>query len=38
VPGGTHVVELGETVHLGGDVRHVFDVDVDVAALARSVA
>ena len=38
VPGGTHVVELGETVHLGGDVRHVFDVDVDVAALLRSLA
>jgi diaminopimelate epimerase len=38
VPGGTHVVELGESVRLGGDVRHVFDVDVDVPALVGSLA
>ena len=30
VPGGELEVTLGETVRLGGPVRHVFDVDVDV--------
>jgi diaminopimelate epimerase len=35
VPGGVHTVELGETVVLGGDVQHVFDVDVDERDLAR---
>ena len=35
VPGGTHTVVLGDTVILGGDVQHVFDVDVDVDALVR---
>jgi diaminopimelate epimerase len=29
VPGGELAVELGDTVHLGGPVVHVFDVDVD---------
>ncbi|MEZ5170100.1 MAG: diaminopimelate epimerase [Acidimicrobiia bacterium] len=29
VPGGTLRVSLGETVRLGGPVRHVFDVEVD---------
>lgn len=38
VPGGTHLVELGSTVHLSGSVRLVFDVDVDVPALVRSFA
>lgn len=38
VPGGSHTVQLGETVHLGGEVRHVFDVDVDVDALLGSRA
>ncbi len=36
VPGGTHSVVLGETVLLGGAVRHVFDVDVDIDELMRS--
>jgi diaminopimelate epimerase len=30
VPGGRLVVELGETVRLGGPVVHVFDVEVDL--------
>lgn len=30
VPGGTHLVDLGDTVRLGGPVVHVFDVEVDV--------
>jgi diaminopimelate epimerase len=38
VPGGTHTVELGATVVLGGEVRHVFDVDVDERALVRHLA
>ncbi|MEX0665656.1 MAG: diaminopimelate epimerase [Acidimicrobiia bacterium] len=33
VPGGRHTVTIGETVVLGGEVQHVFDVDVDVDAL-----
>lgn len=33
VPGGELVVELGDTVRLGGPVRHVFDVDVDLEQL-----
>ena len=37
VPGGTHTVALGDTVRLGGDVRHVFDVDVDPAEVERSL-
>lgn len=36
VPGGTHTVDVGATIRLGGEVRHVFDVDVDVDALVRS--
>lgn len=35
VPGGKHTVQLGETVMLGGDVQHVFDVDVDERDLLR---
>ena len=34
VPGGELDVELGATVRLGGPVVHVFDVDVDLDALA----
>ncbi len=34
VPGGTHTVELGDTVVLGGEVRHVFDVEIDVRSLS----
>ena len=33
VPGGELDVEIGDTVRLGGPVVHVFDVDVDPAAL-----
>jgi diaminopimelate epimerase len=33
VPGGELAVQLGETIRLGGAVRHVFDVEVDVARL-----
>ena len=33
VPGGELAVELGDTVHLGGPVIHLFDVDVDIDAL-----
>jgi diaminopimelate epimerase len=33
VPGGELRVELGETVRLGGPVRHVFDVTVDLDRL-----
>ncbi len=29
VPGGEHVVELGDSVRLGGPVVHVFEVEVD---------
>ena len=35
VPGGTHTVALGETVLLGGEVQHVFDVEVDERELVR---
>jgi diaminopimelate epimerase len=35
VPGGRHTVELGDTVVLGGDVQHVFDVDIDEHELVR---
>jgi diaminopimelate epimerase len=38
VPGGDLVVDVGETVRLGGPVQHVFDVDVDLDALARGSA
>ena len=37
VPGGEHTVALGDTVTLGGDVQHVFDVDVDVDELVEEV-
>ena len=30
VPGGTHEVDLGETVRLHGPVTHVFDAEVSV--------
>jgi diaminopimelate epimerase len=33
VPGGDLTVDLGDTVRLGGPVRHVFDVDVDADAI-----
>ena len=33
VPGGDLVVEVGDTIRLGGPVVHVFDVDVDPAVL-----
>jgi diaminopimelate epimerase len=33
LPGGVLTVDLGDTIHLGGPVVHVFDVDVDPAAL-----
>lgn len=35
VPGGIHTVALGQTVKLGGEVQHVFDVDVDENELVR---
>jgi diaminopimelate epimerase len=38
VPGGEHVVNLGETVHLGGQVQHVFDTEVDERELVRTLA
>jgi diaminopimelate epimerase len=31
VPGGDLTVELGDTIHLGGPVVHVFDVEVDLS-------
>jgi diaminopimelate epimerase len=37
VPGGELVVEIGETIRLGGPVVHVFDVDVDPAVLMPGV-
>jgi len=38
VPGGEHNVALGETVLLGGEVQHVFDVEVDERELVRRLA
>jgi diaminopimelate epimerase len=35
VPGGDLVVEIGDTIRLGGPVVHVFDVDVDPAVLMQ---
>lgn len=35
VPGGDLSVLVGETIRLGGPVVHVFDVEVDLAALRR---
>jgi diaminopimelate epimerase len=35
VPGGDLIVEIGDTIRLGGPVVHVFDVDVDPAALVH---
>jgi diaminopimelate epimerase len=35
VPGGVHDVSIGPTVTLGGEVQHVFDVEVDEIALLR---
>jgi diaminopimelate epimerase len=37
VPGGTLSVRLGDTVRLGGPVVHVFDVDIDLAAVRERV-
>jgi len=37
VPGGQHAVELGATIRLGGDVTHVFDVEVDRAGVEGNV-
>jgi diaminopimelate epimerase len=31
VPGGTHEVDLAETIRLHGPVTHVFDAEVSVA-------
>ena len=36
VPGGVLTVTLGDTVRLGGPVRHVFDVELDPRDLART--
>jgi diaminopimelate epimerase len=33
VPGGVLVVDVGDTIRLGGPVVHVFDVDIDPGAL-----
>jgi diaminopimelate epimerase len=38
VPGGDLVVDLGDTVRLGGPVVHVFDVTVDLDALTGTFA
>ncbi|MCU1428705.1 MAG: diaminopimelate epimerase [Actinomycetia bacterium] len=38
VAGGVLNIALGDTVHLGGPVVHVFDVDVDRDRLLRSLA
>ncbi len=38
VPGGTHTVELADTVTLGGEVQHVFDVEVEEQELIRRMA
>jgi diaminopimelate epimerase len=38
VPGGEHTVAIGDTVILGGDVQHVFDVDVDERELVGRIA
>jgi diaminopimelate epimerase len=35
VPGGDLVVEIGDTIRLGGPVVHVFDVATDLRALAN---
>ena len=33
VPGGDLNVEMGDTIHLGGPVVHVFDLTVDLAQI-----
>jgi diaminopimelate epimerase len=38
VPGGEHIVGIGDTVQLGGEVQHVFDVDIDERELLRRLA
>jgi diaminopimelate epimerase len=38
VPGGEHIVGVGETVHLGGGVLHGFDAPVDERELVRRLA
>jgi diaminopimelate epimerase len=37
VPGGDLVVELGDTIRLGGPVVHVFDVDVTIDPMPLEV-
>jgi diaminopimelate epimerase len=36
VPGGDLVVELGDTIRLGGPVVHVFDVEIDLDAVHQA--
>jgi diaminopimelate epimerase len=38
VPGGDLVVEVGDTVRLGGPVRHVFDADVELDGFTGDTA
>jgi diaminopimelate epimerase len=38
VPGGVLTVTLGDTVRLGGPVVHVFDADIDLDQVRRSLA
>ena len=38
VPGGRLTVQIGETIVLGGPVKHVFDVDIDTARLRGASA
>jgi len=38
VPGGELVIDVGDTIRLGGPVVHVFDVDIDPAALTDGAA
>jgi diaminopimelate epimerase len=38
VPGGEHIVGLGATIHLGGEVQHVFDGEIDERELLRRLA
>ena len=38
VPGGDLVVDVGDTIRLGGPVVHVFDVDLEPGALTEEAA